>query len=198
MLEIYLVRHGKTLFNEKDMVQGWCDSPLTKLGQKQAQNVGKNMKDFPFTLAFSSPSERASDTCEAIIQNRVPIILDKRLKEMNFGDLEGEKNSALFEKSKPESDFEKILELGWVEEGGENEAMVISRIKDFFDELALKYENETILIASHGLWINIALKYLEKDQYQPAPIENCSISKIIYDNNEYKVITKNDCSYRED
>jgi len=49
MLEIYLVRHGRTLFNEKDKVQGACDSPLTKEGRQQAENVGNGMKDIPFT-----------------------------------------------------------------------------------------------------------------------------------------------------
>ena len=92
---LYIVRHGRTLFNEKDMVQGWCDSPLTELGITQAKNVGKNTKDIPFTLAFSSPSERASDTCEYILDGRLPIILDKRLKEMHFGYWEGNRNSDL-------------------------------------------------------------------------------------------------------
>ena len=66
MLEIYLVRHGQTLFNEKDMVQGVCDSPLTKLGQKQAQNVASHLRQVAFTQWFSSPSLRAVDTGEAI------------------------------------------------------------------------------------------------------------------------------------
>ena len=58
MLEIYIIRHGRTLFNQKDLVQGACDSPLTQEGVMQAKNVGKNMMDIPFTIALSSPSGR--------------------------------------------------------------------------------------------------------------------------------------------
>lgn len=32
MLKIYLLRHGTTLFNEKELVQGWNDSVLTEKG----------------------------------------------------------------------------------------------------------------------------------------------------------------------
>ncbi len=76
MIDLYMVRHGRTLFNEKDRVQGFCDSPLTQLGLKQAQNVGKHL-NIAFTIALSSPSERAVNTCEVIIQDRLPIRTDK-------------------------------------------------------------------------------------------------------------------------
>lgn len=196
MLEIYMVRHGRTLFNEKDKVQGWCDSPLTNIGQQQARNVGKNMKDIPFTLAFSSPSERAMDTCEAIIQKRIPVTLDKRIKEINFGSLEGEDNSKLFNKGL--SDFDDVVRVGWVEEGGENEEMLTNRIVDFFNYITLSYKNEIILITSHGMWLCAALKYLAGKDYVHQPIENCSVSKIVYDNQTFTIEYTNNCSYRED
>ena len=34
---LYLMRHGQTLFNLQHKIQGWCDSPLTELGIKQAK-----------------------------------------------------------------------------------------------------------------------------------------------------------------
>lgn len=37
MKTLYLVRHGQTLFNARHKIQGWCDSPLTQTGIKQAQ-----------------------------------------------------------------------------------------------------------------------------------------------------------------
>ena len=38
---LYLMRHGQTLFNLQHKIQGWCDSPLTELGIKQAKVAGK-------------------------------------------------------------------------------------------------------------------------------------------------------------
>ncbi len=195
MLEIYLVRHGQTLFNQKDRVQGWCDSPLTKEGIKQAINLGENMKDIPFTLAFSSPSERASNTCEMALQNRLPIILDKRIKEMNFGCLEGDMNADL-RVGKP-TDFKEMCKVGWVEEGGENTEMVVSRIDSFFKELISKYDDEVIMIATHGMWIAFTIvNYLQLVDF--CPIENCSVTKIIYENQQFKLEYANNKSFRED
>ena len=34
---LYLMRHGQTLFNVEHKIQGWCDSPLTEQGIKQAE-----------------------------------------------------------------------------------------------------------------------------------------------------------------
>ena len=42
---LYLMRHGQTLFNLQHKIQGWCDSPLTELGIKQAKVAGKWFKD---------------------------------------------------------------------------------------------------------------------------------------------------------
>ena len=42
---LYLMRHGQTLFNLQHKIQGWCDSPLTELGIKQAKVAEKWFKD---------------------------------------------------------------------------------------------------------------------------------------------------------
>ena len=47
---LYLMRHGQTLFNLQHKIQGWCDSPLTELGIKQAKVVGKWFKDHDITF----------------------------------------------------------------------------------------------------------------------------------------------------
>ena len=39
--KLYLMRHGQTLFNLQNKIQGWCDSPLTELGQYQAKVAGQ-------------------------------------------------------------------------------------------------------------------------------------------------------------
>ena len=38
MTDIYLIRHGETLFNQLGCFQGHADSPLTSQGEKQALN----------------------------------------------------------------------------------------------------------------------------------------------------------------
>ena len=47
---LYLMRHGQTLFNVRRKVQGWCDSPLTELGIKQAEIAAKYFKEHNIIL----------------------------------------------------------------------------------------------------------------------------------------------------
>ena len=66
--KLYLMRHGQTLFNLQNKIQGWCDSPLTELGQYQAKVAGQYFKDHQITFdhAYCSTSERCSDTLELV------------------------------------------------------------------------------------------------------------------------------------
>ena len=57
MQELYFVRHGQTLFNVQDKVQGWCDSPLTNEGVEVAKRLGEALKDVHFDALYSSISE---------------------------------------------------------------------------------------------------------------------------------------------
>lgn len=69
MKTLYLMRHGETLFNVQHKIQGWCDSPLTEKGIKQAQKVRDyfSKKGITFDHAYCSTSERCSDTLELIV-----------------------------------------------------------------------------------------------------------------------------------
>ncbi|HPR80763.1 MAG TPA: phosphoglycerate mutase family protein, partial [Enterococcus sp.] len=52
--ELYIVRHGKTMFNTLQRVQGWCDTPLTKIGVERIQYLGLGLRDIDFSEAVSS------------------------------------------------------------------------------------------------------------------------------------------------
>ena len=91
MKKLYLVRHGQTLFNELHMTQGWCDSPLTELGKKQAKEAGRSLRNVDFSAVYTSTSERTSDTAELITDK--PYTRLKALKEIYFGLYEGKKIS---------------------------------------------------------------------------------------------------------
>lgn len=61
---LFLMRHGQTLFNKQGRIQGWSDSPLTELGQKQAVEAGSYLcaKGYHFDAYYCSTSERTSHT----------------------------------------------------------------------------------------------------------------------------------------
>lgn len=59
-LQIYLIRHGRTEWNEKGLLQGWGDSPLTEQGIIGAKLTSKALADIPFSACYSKPNETSS------------------------------------------------------------------------------------------------------------------------------------------
>lgn len=179
-MKIYLVRHGQTLFNVKQRIQGWCDSPLTEMGVNQAIALGKGLSDIDFICAYSSTSERAIDTANYIIGDReISLTSIKGLKEMNFGTLEGEIEEDVLAKDGSSHD------KGFVEFGGETIAMTQKRVIDTLNDIAKKHPDGNVLVVSHGGAIMCALLGLstyevEHFRKEGNHIGNCSVSIIKY------------------
>ena len=74
---LYLMRHGQTLFNVEHKIQGWCDSPLTEQGIKQAEIAARYFDDNKITFdhCYASTSERACDTLEIVTHHKYPYTL---------------------------------------------------------------------------------------------------------------------------
>ena len=92
-INLYLVRHGQTLFNKEHRMQGSCDSALTKLGVKQAEAVRDYFAQngIVFDKAYCSTQERASDTLEIIVGPKMEYERLRELKEKNYSAYEGRK-----------------------------------------------------------------------------------------------------------
>ena len=95
---IYLVRHGRTMLNTTDRVQGWADAVLTQPGIDGAEflSEGLNMAGVRFAAAYSSDSGRSVQTANIIIDKTgysgAPLVTGWRLREFNFGTFEGMPN----------------------------------------------------------------------------------------------------------
>ncbi|MEZ5933825.1 MAG: histidine phosphatase family protein [Alphaproteobacteria bacterium] len=87
---LYLARHGQTEWNLERRLQGGRDSPLTKLGERQAKAVAASLEATVPALVLASPLGRAKKTAEIIGRALgVPIEHDPRLGEMRMGEAEG-------------------------------------------------------------------------------------------------------------
>ena len=89
------MRHGKTILNKAERIQGWCDGVLTKEGIEVAINTGIGLRDVKFKAAYSSDLGRAVKTIRIIIkENKASANLQlkelKGLREAYFGKYEGE------------------------------------------------------------------------------------------------------------
>ncbi len=185
MTKFYVVRHGETLFNRKDLVQGACDSPLTAKGIAQAEAIVDEIAKVDFDLVYSSISERAYDTATIITAGKYDINITKSVKEMNFGEFEGEKNSVLL---RPEhnGDWLKVFADGFADVGGETLHQVHSRLLKFVDQVAGDCPDGNVLVVSHGLIVTALglladQKMLEEFIGSGQMIGNCSISTFTYD-----------------
>jgi len=87
---LYCIRHGESVYNAEDRIQGQTDIPLSDLGRRQGAAVARALADTSFDAVFSSPLVRAADTARAIAdQHGVEIRFDDRLKEINAGIFQG-------------------------------------------------------------------------------------------------------------
>ena len=165
---IYIVRHGVTEWNKLKKLQGAADVPLAKEGIRLAEETGKALKDVKFDICFTSPLSRAKQTAECILGNRdIPIIPDKRIQEINFGVLEGDKVRD------PEGNYiDPQIEIFFKDpvnfkrpENGENIFDVIARTKDFWEEKTTdpSHADKTILVASHGCAVRALLQNIYHD-----------------------------------
>ena len=101
-LTLYVVRHGKTMLNTTDRVQGWSDAVLTPAGEEVVTAAGVGLKDVDFQAVYSSDSGRAVQTANMIMDENtasehVEINTDRRLREFNFGTYEGDLNHTMWQ-----------------------------------------------------------------------------------------------------
>lgn len=178
LLTMYLVRHGETLFNKRDVVQGWVDSPLTVTGVAQARRTAEQLRGRPLVAAYSSTSERCVDTAEIITAHHphVPVRLRRGLKELHFGELEAMPNEHFLASLDIEQFFSGMLAgTGPGVGGGETGAAYRARVDAAFEEIATAHpDGGEVLVVSHG--VTIATFLATVGWHSPGGLANASIS----------------------
>lgn len=140
MLNVYLLRHGQTLWNaEGNKYCGRTDIPLTPLGIEQAGLAAGHLKEVKISQVYSSPLERARHTAE-IAGGGLPVHTDPRLIEVDFGHWEG-KTRAGFISEDPVLWDNWCRDPGTARAGGTGETAleVVRRVDDFFTEALREY-----------------------------------------------------------
>ncbi len=178
MRKLFLVRHGQTYFNMRKLIQGWCDSPLTELGIRQAETARERLleRGIRFDHACCSSSERACDTAEIILNGEIPYERRKDLREFHFGTLEAGSTSIIRQRRGRFDDF-------LVQFGGESRAGVAARMNAALTEIMLRPGYERVLAVSHGAAI---LEFLTLWQDEsPMKVEevlgNCTVYELDFD-----------------
>lgn len=205
-MKLYIVRHGETAWNKERRIQGQVDIPLNEFGRKLAQKTAKGLAKIPFDLCYSSPLSRAKETAALILQGRkTPVIEDRRIMEMAFGEYEGRCCS----KSGwdlPE-EFRRFFDgpdRYQAPNGGEDFAQVKKRTGEFLREICARteYQNSNILITTHGAALAGLLNNIRKrplaEYWGEGVHKNCAVTEVEVTDGNPVILSENVVYYDDE
>ena len=96
-MKLFIIRHGETFWNKERRLQGQMGTDLDEKGIHLAEVTAEAMKEVPLDLCITSPLLRARHTAEIMTRGRdIPMIEDRRIEEIAFGEWEGKHSGACF------------------------------------------------------------------------------------------------------
>lgn len=169
-MEIYIARHGETEWNALRQLCGHTDVDLTTQGVEQAYGLARQLKDKGIELIFCSPLRRARRTAAPASEVLdAPVVVDARLIEQNFGEMEG----APYDSEEVRAARRNFaLRFG----GGESLLDLSRRLYAFLDELRAGHADKNVLLVSHGTACRIMHSYfhsLTNEEYFGLQTGNC-------------------------
>lgn len=217
---LYLVRHGKTMFNTLGRAQGWCDSPLTAKGRQGIEELGAGFKakGLTFKQAFTSDSGRTIETLGVILgrqgQLDLPHTIDPRVREWCFGSMEGLHDQELFmgvlprtailaegqttaDLTYPElaASLVQVDTAGWAQPWEVIRERLLTAVTDMAETID-RQGGGNGLVVSHGMSI-ASLVWLLDPERPRQHIDNGSVTVLSYNQGAFGVETVADLSYRE-
>ena len=164
---LILLRHGQSLWNLENRFTGLTDIDLTPQGEKEAENAGLLLKNYPIDIAYTSVLKRAISSLNIILKEigkeDIPVIQSAALNERNYGDLQGLNKT---ETARKYGDAQVLLWRRSYETAPPNG----ESLKNTYDRVVPYYQKEiepqlrldkNILIVAHGNSLRALMMYLE-------------------------------------
>ena len=191
-MKITITRHSKTLWNKEKRLQGCKDSPLSQDGIENILALKEHIKNNHYDIVYSSPIKRALDTAHLLFDD-TQIITDERIREMNFGPLEGQKIDEIPKAyQKAYHDLWCHPELSNGIPGGETYDEIEARVKSFLNDV-VKESYENVFIVTHGFCFTIlmaSILQLKREDYTKVNspvVDGCSETIINYQDGKFVV-----------
>lgn len=149
MVEIKYFVHGTTTDNLEHKSTGWLPGILSEKGIAQGKELAEIIKNEFFDIVFCSDLKRAVESAKLNFAGRnIKILQDARLRECNYGDLDGlDQTLVVYE--------DHIVEPF---PNGESLKQVESRIADFCEFLKKNYNGKKLPLLHINLH-NLHLKF---------------------------------------
>jgi broad specificity phosphatase PhoE len=179
-MKLYIVRHGETIENRSNIIQGQQHGQLSDLGILQREKLARRLQDFSFDAIYSSDLERTRETLAPFTSTTpLPVRYTEVLREKSFGDLEGHSGEIYRRKlqasGKTRIDFRPNK--------GESFIDLTDRLTPFVEALHANHSGESILLMTHGGVVRVLLNLLlgvPLEELLQTEIRNTSISTVCF------------------
>ena len=133
--------HATSEDNEAGIATGWLPGRLSARGREQALELGERRRADGISVVITSDLARAVETAEiAFAGSSLSIVQDARLRECNYGELNGT--------VEPVHGQAAHIEVPYL--GGESWRQAVERVAGFLDELRGERDGERILVIGHS------------------------------------------------
>lgn len=174
-----------------------ADVPLSDLGRDQAIALGRWFAERPEEhrpdVLLSSPYLRACQTADLFrahggAPSDAPICFDERLREKEFGILDGLTTGGIHRTFPEQAEFRRLLGKFYHRPpGGESWCDVILRLRSVLDTISLHYAGRRVIIFSHQV-IVLCLRYVIENLSETeilaidkeGDVANCAITEYLY------------------
>jgi 2,3-bisphosphoglycerate-dependent phosphoglycerate mutase len=189
--KLILLRHGASLWNEKNIFTGWVDIPLSTKGIDESLKAGKKISSHPIDVIFVSELERAMTTALLAMsvhssgriprilhtgkewdeihsldaeKETIPVIKAWQLNERMYGELQGMNKDEMRKKFGDEQVHLWRRSYDVAPPEGESLKMTAERTIPYFREMIIPYINagKTVFVAAHGNSLRSIVMDLEK------------------------------------
>ncbi|MFO7696270.1 MAG: histidine phosphatase family protein [Anaerolineae bacterium] len=199
MPTLYLVRHGQTDWNSEGRLQGHADRPLNTIGRIQATAVGHRLASVPVDAIYASDLVRAMATARAIaVYHGLAVIPERRMREVSYGDWEGEKISDLAKRYPQELAGWRSDPPTYLPPGAEPQHAVRQRVSAFLQEMYMRPPDEQIVLVAHGNSLRVLLSLISPwpDSRRQRPVvDTASLTKVILSPSRGAIVMLNDRSH---
>ena len=141
-IELVYETHSITQDNERGFATGWLPGRLSERGRALAGELGQRRVDDGIAAVFCSDLGRAAETASiAFRESAIPVLLDWRLRECDYGQRNGMPTAELH------ASRGNYLDQSYP--GGESWRQAVTRVGRFLDDLPLRWAGQRVLVIGH-------------------------------------------------
>ncbi len=141
-VDVVYETHSTSIDNELGIATGWLGGRLSATGREQARQLGARRRDDRIDVVFASDLNRAVETAQiAFADSAIPVLLDWRLRECNYGRMNGMPRAQL--------DVERDRRLDDPFPDGESWRQAVARVGTFLQELREARAGRRVLLIGH-------------------------------------------------